>query len=105
MSRPSSLPAPELTREEDGSWTLNVPGVCSTGGHAAPEWAMARAVEDVRRAASEIVRRWIAGKPVTDAEKQVVLLVTRGDTQTYAWLDAALVDESGRGKKGGRRRG
>jgi len=82
-----------MTQTEDGTWTLDVPGIASTTGHPAPEWAMAKAVEAVRRAASDIVRRWVAGKPVTPVEQQVVLVVTRGDAQVYSWLEGALVDD------------
>ena len=82
-----------MTQAEDETWTLEVPGIASTSGHPAPEWAMAKGVEAVRRAASDIVRRWIAGKPVTPAEQQVVLLVTRGDPQVYGWLEGALVED------------
>ena len=98
-SKRPDLPTPTVTQEDDGTWTLTVPGVCTSAGHPAPEWAMAKGVEVVRRTASDVVRRWIAGKPVTPAEQQVVLLVTRGDTQVYAWLDGALAEES-RGKRG-----
>lgn len=92
-SKPAALPAPTMTEGEDGTWTLEVPGIASTTGHPAPEWAMAKAVETVRRASSDIVRRWIAGKPVTPVEQQVVLLVTRGDAQVYSWLEGALVED------------
>jgi hypothetical protein len=83
-----------MSEAEDGTWTLEVPGIASTAGHPAPEWAMAKAVETVRRASSDIVRRWIAGKPVTPEEQQVVLLVTRGDAQVYSWLEGALGESS-----------
>ena len=92
-SKPAPLPTPTMTQTEDGTWTLDVPGIASTTGHPAPEWAMAKAVEAVRRAASDIVRRWVAGKPVTPVEQQVVLVVTRGDAQVYSWLEGALVDD------------
>jgi len=88
-----SLPTPLITPADDGTWSLEVPGIASTSGHPAPEWAMAKAVEAVRRAATEIVRRWIAGKPVSEVEQQVVLLVTRGDAQVYAWLEAAFAPD------------
>jgi hypothetical protein len=91
--KPASLPAPTIVQDDDGTWTLEVPGVAKTQGHPAPEWAMAKAVEAVRRAATDIVRRWVAGKPVTPVEQQVVLLVTRGDAQVYAWLEAAFADD------------
>jgi hypothetical protein len=91
--KPISLPAPTITQAEDGTWTLEVPGIATTTGHPAPEWAMAKAVEGVRRAAGDIVRRWIAGKPVTPVEQQVVLLVTRGDSLVYAWLEAAFAED------------
>jgi hypothetical protein len=93
VSAKEALPAPTLAQADDETWTLDVPGVASTSGHPSPEWAMAKAVEAVRRAATDIVRRWIAGKPVTPAEQQVVLLVTRGDSQVYAWLEAAFADD------------
>lgn len=87
------MPTPTISQADDGTWVLEVPGVVATGGHPAPEWAMAKAVEKVRGAAADIVRRWIAGKPVTPVEQQVVLLVTRGDSQVYAWLEAAFADD------------
>lgn len=99
MSKSSAaLPVPVMSEAEDGSWTLEVPGIASSAGHPAPEWAMAKAVETVRRASSDIVRRWIAGRPVTPEEQQVVLLVTRGDAQVYAWLEGALVEDPKRGR-------
>jgi hypothetical protein len=82
-----------MSRADDDTWTLEVPGVATTSGHPSPEWAMAKAVEVVRRAAGDIVRRWIAGKPVTPDEQQVVLLVTRGDSQVYSWLEAAFTED------------
>ena len=88
-----ALPTPTITRADDDTWTLEVPGIAATSGHPAPEWAMAKAVEAVRRASSDIVRRWISGKPVTPVEQQVVLLVTRGDAQVYAWLEAAFAED------------
>ncbi|MDH2415003.1 hypothetical protein [Nocardioides sp. CER19] len=91
--KPFSLPTPLISQADDGTWSLEVPGVTKTEGHPSPEWAMAKAVESVRRAAGDIVRRWIAGKPVTPVEQQVVLLVTRGDSQVYAWLEAAFADD------------
>jgi hypothetical protein len=90
--KPDPLPTPIIRQDEDGGWTLEVPGIAAATGPA-PEWAMAKAVEAVRRASSDSVRRWIAGKPVTPVEQQVVLLVTRGDTQVYAWLESALSDD------------
>jgi hypothetical protein len=92
-SKRAPLPTPTITEADDGTWSLDVPGVATTSGHPAPEWALAKAVEAVRRAASDIVRAWIAGKPVTPEQQQVVLLVTRGDSQVYAWLEAALADD------------
>jgi hypothetical protein len=91
--KPAPLPTPTVTQADDGTWSLEVPGIATTAGHPAPEWAMAKAVEAVRAAAGDIVRRWVAGRPVTPAEQQVVLLVTRGDSQVYAWLEAALGDD------------
>lgn len=91
--KPPALPSPTISRDDDGTWRLEVPGIAATGGHPAPEWAMAKAVEAVRGAAADIVRRWIAGRPVTPVEQQVVLLVTRGDSQVYAWLEGALADD------------
>jgi hypothetical protein len=91
--KPFSLPVPTLTHADDGTWSLDVPGIAATAGHPAPEWAMAKAVEKVRGAAADVVRRWIAGKPVTPVEQQVVLLVTRGDSQVYAWLEAAFAED------------
>jgi hypothetical protein len=88
-----ALPAPTLSQGEDGMWSLEVPGIATTSGHPGPEWAMAKAVELVRRAATDIVRRWVAGKPVTPVEQQVVLLVTRGDSQVYGWLEAAFAED------------
>ncbi|SFB77416.1 hypothetical protein SAMN04487968_101450 [Nocardioides terrae] len=82
-----------MSRADDDTWTLEVPGIASTAGHPAPEWAMAKALEAVRRASTDIVRRWISGKPVTAVEQQVVLLVTRGDAQVYAWLEAAFAED------------
>ena len=96
MTKKSAPPTPQLLQAEDGTWTLEVPGVATSKGHPAPEWAMAKGVEVVRRAASDIVRNWINAQPVSDAEKAVVLLVTRGDSQVYAWLDAALADDGSR---------
>ncbi|MER7557590.1 hypothetical protein ABTZ46_11645 [Nocardioides sp. NPDC126508] len=96
MSKKSAPPTPRLIQAEDETWTLDIPGVATSKGHPAPEWAMAKGVEVVRRAAADIVRTWINGKPVSDAEKQVVLLVTRGDSQVYAWLDAAFADDNPR---------
>jgi hypothetical protein len=93
-SKPVPLPTPVLLQADDGTWSLEVPEIASTSGHPAPEWAMAKFVEVVRRAAGDIVRRWISGKPVTPAEQQVVLLVTRGDAQVYAWLEGALGESS-----------
>ena len=87
------LPTPTITPADDGTWSLEVPGIAATAGHPAPEWAMAKAVEVIRGAAADVVRRWIAGKPVTPVEQQVVLLVTRGDSQVYAWLEAAFTDD------------
>ncbi|WGL53467.1 hypothetical protein P5P86_06445 [Nocardioides sp. BP30] len=92
-SKRAALPTPTITQAEDGTWGLEVPGVASTAGHPAPEWALAKAVEAVRRAAADIVRSWIAGRPVTPAQQEVVLLVTRGDSQVYAWLEAGLVED------------
>jgi hypothetical protein len=91
--KPISLPTPTITQADDGTWSLEVPGIAATAGHPAPEWAMAKAVDAVRRAATDIVRRWVDGKPVTPVEQQVVLLVTRGDSQVYAWLEAAFADD------------
>jgi hypothetical protein len=96
VTKKSAPPTPQLVQADDGTWTLEVPGVATSTGHPAPEWAMAKGVEVVRRAASDIVRRWINSQPVSDAEKQVVLLVTKGDSQVYAWLDAAFADDSSR---------
>lgn len=93
MAKKQALPTPTLVRADDETWTLEVPGVTATTGHPSPEWAMAKAVEAVRRAASDIVRRWIAGKPVSAEEQQVVLLVTRGDSQVYGWLESAFADD------------
>ena len=92
-SKAAPLPQPVITQADDGTWALEVPGIATTDGHPAPEWALAKAVEAVRRASSDIVRSWIAGKPVTAAQQQVVLLVTRGDSQVYAWLEAALTED------------
>lgn len=92
----ANLPTPELTEAEDGTWTLTVPGICTVSGQPAPEWAVAKAVEKVRRAASDTVRSWINGKPVGETEKQIVLLVTRGDTQVYDWLHQQLLADRGR---------
>jgi hypothetical protein len=91
--KPISLPTPTITQADDGTWSLEVPGIAATNGHPAPEWAMAKAVEAVRGAATDVVRRWVAGKPVTPVEQQVVLLVTRGDSQVYAWLEAAFAED------------
>ncbi|MBO0843216.1 MAG: hypothetical protein J2O46_08525, partial [Nocardioides sp.] len=91
--KPAALPTPTLAQADDETWTLSVPGIASTAGHPAPERAMAKGVETVRRAASDVVRKWVAGKPVTPEEQQVVLLVTRGDSQVYAWLETALAAE------------
>jgi hypothetical protein len=91
--KPTPLPTPTIAQADDGTWSLEVPGIAATAGHPAPEWAMAKAVEVVRGAAADVVRRWIAGRPVTPVEQQVVLLVTRGDSQVYAWLEAALTDD------------
>lgn len=93
LVKPAKPPTPTLSQADDETWTLSVPGIASTSGHPAPEWAMAKAVEVVRRAASDIVKRWVAGKPVTPEEQQVVLLVTKGDSQVYAWLETALAAE------------
>jgi len=95
-SKPAPLPTPTITQADDGTWSLEVPGVATTAGHPAPEWALVKAVEAVRRASSDIVRAWIAGKSVTPVQQQVVLLVTRGDSQVYAWLEAGLADAPGR---------
>ncbi len=96
VTKKSGLPVPTLSRADDETWTLEVPGVTATAGHPSPEWAMAKGVEVVRRAATDIVRRWISGKPVTPAEQQVVLLVTRGDAQVYAWLEASFAEDPNR---------
>ncbi|WP_017936022.1 hypothetical protein [Nocardioides sp. Iso805N] len=92
-SKRAPLPTPTITQADDGSWSLEVPGVATTSGHPAPEWALAKAVEAVRGAATDIVRGWIAGRPVTPVQQEVVLLVTRGDSQVYAWLEAGLADD------------
>ena len=92
-SKRASLPTPTITQDEDGTWSLEVPGVAATAGHPAPEWALAKAVEAVREAAADLVRAWIAGRPVTPGQQQVVLLVTRGDSHVYAWLEAELADD------------
>lgn len=91
--KPDPLPTPIIAQGDDDTWTLDVPGIATTAGHPAPEWAMAKAVEAVRRASTDIVRRWINGLPVTPVEQQVVLLVTRGDAQVYAWLESTLADD------------
>jgi len=95
--KPDPLPTPTISQDDEGTWTLEIPGIATTSGHPAPEWAMAKAVEAVRRASTDSVRRWIAGKAVTPVEQQVVLLVTRGDAQVYAWLESALSDDPKRG--------
>lgn len=91
--KPAALPTPTLSQADDETWTLSVPGIASSAGHPAPEWAMAKGVEVVRRAATDIVKKWVAGKPVTPEEQQVVLLVTKGDSQVYAWLETTLAAE------------
>jgi hypothetical protein len=92
-SKRAPLPTPTITQSDDGTWSLEVPGVAVAAGQSAPEWALAKAVEAVRAAATDIVRAWIAGKQVTPVQQEVVLLVTRGDSQVYTWLEAGLADD------------